>query len=78
MAKRWMRVPTPVTTSVISADSGSHCSSNVAPTAGIHSQMTRCSASPVPAKKGTAATTATTKAAPMARVAKTPARGSRR
>src|SRR5690606_4895863 len=77
MAKMWMRVPTPVTTSAISADSGSHCSSKVAPIAGIHSQITRCSVSPVPAKKGMAAPAATAKDPAMARVASHPGSGSR-
>src|SRR5690606_22807594 len=77
MARMWMSVPTPVTTSVINAESRSNFRSRGAPMPGIHYQMARYSVSPVPAKNGTAATAPTANEAPMASVASHPARGSR-
>ncbi len=71
-----MSAPTPVTTSVINAESGSQRSSAATPKAGNQSNQRTSTGSPVPAKKSAAATTAPPKAPTTVRVPRYPAQGS--
>src|SRR5690606_27989940 len=78
MANTWIRKPTPVTIRVISAESGSHNSSRLAPMAGIQDQSRMVVASPSPWKNGNAPTNPTRNERPIAADARRPAMGSGR